>query len=562
MSYILGATNRIINPSYETNTTGWSTGVISVTGTWARTQEWAYAGTWSHGFTVTSVASIGAITYNFTSAFLVVVPGQDFSMKVRTRVTNVNLVPYIRFEWQNSGGGLIQAVEEAQVNSVPNKDREHFFSSTAPALAVRLVVSVRVRFNATGLAGEKVYLDGWDGRDGAVVDTYIDGSQGSIYHWTGTAHASTSFRDAQIATKLSGRDGTIKLSRSLYLVDQLNNIQDDISDIILTGQVDMSIDRDIKMNFNGSFLKPFQVRAYRDYLAPVLQLEYSDGSIIRNQMGVYSIAPLPGTFYRSYVTGDFKAYDLLWNLSQATFSGRYSVPSGDNYNDAIITVLLSEGFSKWAIPDNGKALPTSWTWKATDSKLKIINDLLQAIGYYTLFCGNDGTLTSFPYTDMLTVEPAMKLVSGDGSTVVGSIRKEPLTDGIVNFVKAVKEDGSNVANSFYYEQRNTNLDSPVSTVSLGRTISGEISASDIADLATAKSRVQQALQEAASLYTKYEVTTLPDPRRSVFEVLDTDISMNDGTEILKGKVRCNAFTTGFSAQDAVTVLKLNRLELI
>ena len=258
--------------------------------------------------------------------------------------------------------------------------------------------------------------------------------------------------------------------------------------------------------------------------------------------------------------GAIDAKDLCWNLSESSFSGYYSLPAGTNYVTAVINILLSEGFTRYAITPTTKVLPMNRTWKGEATKLEIINDLLESIGYYSLSLDNYGIFESFPYRDLWTTQPAKFLFSGQGSEVIGSIQKQPLIDSIFNFVKIIKEDTQNPANSFVYELSNMNLLSKTSIPILGRTKSKLINDSQIESLAVAQDIARKIIQESNSLYTNYTLNTLPDPERGIWEIYDANILMSDGSEALVGRTRCDGWDIGFTPSTAKMAHFVNRLE--
>lgn len=560
---IPGAENLILNPSVETNTTGHATAVDSGhTGSWVYTATGTmYAGSRARRFDLT--ASSVAESYSWTSPDYnnrTPIPegGVPYVFSFRILISHPQMRARARIRWYDVSdaevgvrtSGTFIALSTTKFDTV-------WFSAVAPATAVKAVCYAYIGNAIVGVTGTARF-DGFHLYRGTTLQPYVDGSLGASYGWNGTAHASSSYRIATQATQQGGYGGAMRLTPTLRLADKLNNLGEEIN--IISGTVEMRTDAAVKMTFKGTTLDPDRVNPYTDYLAPFMKIEYENGTVVEQQLGLYSMAPTPETAFEFYSIGEIDAKDLTWNLSQASFAGKYSLPAGTNVVNAVIAILTAEGFTRVAIPASSKIFSVNRTWPIKASKLDIINDLLNAIGYYTLFSDRVGILSSFPYQDLKTVEPPLKLFSGQGSTVVGAIKKEPLTTGIVNFVKVSKEDTQNPANSIYWEQKNDNANSPASIPRMGRTIFESIESSDIPDLATAKIIAARVLQEAASLYTKYEVQTLPDPSRGVFEVYDTDIRQDSGRVVIQGLARCSGWNIGFTPATAIQTHYLNRLE--
>lgn len=355
-----------------------------------------------------------------------------------------------------------------------------------------------------------------------------------------------------------GRRGSIRISSRLYKVTKLNEVLEDITSLTLAGAVEMRTDRPVKKQFKGSLRSPLVVNPYSEYVAPFLRLEYSDGTVIDEQVGLYSFAPPATISTYTTIQADFNAYDLCWNLSQSVYDNAYTVQAATNVVTAVTTILASEGFTRFSIPSTTKVLEFSRTYDMAITKLEIINDLLNSIGYYSLYMKKDGTLASMPYQLLNTTEGSIQLFSGEGSQVVGAIKREPLVEGIFNKVRVIREGAADGRISAL--RTNSSPYSPVSTVSLGRTIFRDIRLQTLDSTTVAAEIARRALEEAASLYSRYEVSTLPDPRRDVWEVYDCDILMSGGVEALTGKARVTGWDLGFTNRSATMIHHLGRLE--
>lgn len=559
IGYTAGARNVVPNPSFEVDTAGYtlsqSTGIA---GSWARTNEWSYAGSWSICYTVSTTSIVGGAAFAQLTSNLPVIPGNDFSMKVRTLVTDDRIQPFIRITWYTAALAFISNSNEDITSSTANVMRTHSVSYTVPPTAAFAQVFLRFRSSVNGLSGIKCYCDGWDIRNSSVVDSYIDGSMGPDFAWTGTPHNSPSDRAAKPLYGPSGRDGLILMEPALFKADKLNNIGEDISYSILSGNVEMRSDREVKMQFKGTTVGVNPINAYTDYIAPFLKLSYPDGTEVFEQIGLYSIAPQGQEWEESYVTGSFQAYDLTWNLQDSSFGVPFTVAAGTNVVQSMRNILNNEGLTRWSIPDNSATFTTARTWNTDKSKLAILNDHAEMIGYYTLHATRTGIITSYPYNDLDNIEPAITLFSGEGSTVIDSIKKDKLIDGIINMVRVTKEGAADA--TITYTQTNSNPLSPVSTTALGRIKFREIKMQDLASLAVAKDIARKTLRDAASVYTKYQIKTLPDPSRNVWESYDTLIYMSDGTEVISGNVRCTGWDIGFTPNEASMVHYCSRYE--
>jgi len=342
----------------------------------------------------------------------------------------------------------------------------------------------------------------------------------------------------------AGRYGLAKFTPRVYLADKLNNLGDEITPYFLAGNIEMILNRRIKMQFTGTLREPSIINPFSDYLAPFIRIDYSDGSYVDQQLGLFSIPPTgEESSYMSSV-GSFEGYDISWNLTETTFNTTYTVTAGANVVDTVVSILAAEGFTRYSIPASAKTFPKTRTYKLTRDKWNIINAMLRSIGYYHAWVDLQGVVTSMPYINYDLAEPALELFGGKGSMIVGTIPKEPLRDQIYNKVRVIGERPK-TNTPIIQTLTNSNPLSPVSTNpppnGIGRVRMFTIEDSDINDSATALEVGRRFLQESASQYTRYEIQTLPLPQRGFFEVYDATVNRRDGTEVLAGRYRVSGW---------------------
>lgn len=565
-TYIPGATNEIQNPSFVSGYTYWS----PTNATLAYQTGDAWAGTTFGQLTVSSIAGYAILNTSADSNKRIsMIAGQTISGSIMVRSNQANQICRLSVTYWSSGGSNLTTHQGPWTVLTQGTWIRVLIQdiSEAPATTAWAVISLEFPNaiitgfgNTPNQVGHTFDVDGADARLAAEISTYVDGDQGSSYGWFGTAHQSKSYRNAIQQQETGGRDGRILVEPRLYLATKSNQLLADISEQIISGFVEARADRAIKTQFRAEFLNQPEVEPYVDYLAPFLKITYGDGTVENEQLGLYSVSPGAFQITEGYRTGSYTGFDLTWELAQAAFSGRYTVAAGTNYVTAITTILTGAGFTRYAIPATSQTLPTARTWAYEASKLEVINDLLAECGYHSLYANRQGILTSVPYRNLLTTQPSLTLTSGAGSTVVGAIRQEPVTDALYNNVKIIREDSANAANSFVVDLTNSNPESPVSTVRLGRTISLVIQDSAIASQTVATSLAEQILQRAAYQYTNYQIQTLPLPAREFWEVYDTNIQMKDGTTALSGKLYADGWEIGFTPDTVLMTHYCHRLE--
>lgn len=120
-------------------------------------------------------------------------------------------------------------------------------------------------------------------------------------------------------------------------------------------------------------------------------------------IGVF-IPATPGADYK----GDGKhisveLYDKLLILDQDKYGDTYSVPAGTNVTTRIKQILASVGDFRNTVFDSSETLRSGQVFEPNTSKLTVINELLKAIGYFSLDVDGYGVFHAEQY-----VAPALR----------------------------------------------------------------------------------------------------------------------------------------------------------
>ncbi len=189
-------TNLITNPSFETNTTGWST--FGTGATFAQSTIRSMFGTNSGYYQNGGISSAGRI-----QATLAVSASTAYAASIWIYTPNTNSGnAYLRID--NNGGSSLGVQTENVQSDQWNRVVVNF---TTPSD----VTSVFFRVYAGGVSN-KYFVDGIQLEQKAYATPYCDGSLGTGHSWSGTTHASTSSRTAGSAyytNPLSATAGTL-----------------------------------------------------------------------------------------------------------------------------------------------------------------------------------------------------------------------------------------------------------------------------------------------------------------------------------------------------------------
>jgi len=260
-----------------------------------------------------------------------------------------------------------------------------------------------------------------------------------------------------------------------------------------------------------------------DRIQPWCQVQMPDGGFAEFPLGVFLLTTPPRKADSAgNIIREVEAYDLLQVLADDKVDDRYTVTAGTNYITAVNTLLTGAGFGAVNLTPTSKTLPTDKEWELGTKKLHIINELLRAINYRSLFIDENGVPVAEPY-----VSPADRAseytYKNDSQSVIFPDPVDRLDlFGIPNkFIAVVSQPDRSYLISTY---TNANPDSPTSTVSRGRTIVDDVRNIDAADQATLDAYVERIAFEASQVYQQVEFSTGIMPFHSDYDCFTLEYS--------------------------------------
>lgn len=142
-----------------------------------------------------------------------------------------------------------------------------------------------------------------------------------------------------------------------------------------------------------------------NWMAHRVRAVYTDG-VESWPVGTYLLTSPTENHTETGVTYDVGLLTKMNVLHEDTVAERYSVTAGTAVTPTVVALIESTGETRIAVTDSDSVLTSGMTWEAGTSKLTIINDLLQAAGYWSLWCDGSGLFRVEPYVD-----PARRPVS-------------------------------------------------------------------------------------------------------------------------------------------------------
>lgn len=135
-----------------------------------------------------------------------------------------------------------------------------------------------------------------------------------------------------------------------------------------------------------------------DWMSHRVQAVFHDGDVSW-PVGTYLLSSPKETHTPFGVTYDVGLLTKMNIPSEDTVEDRFSVTTGTPIIPTVVSLLESTGETRIAVTESDSALTAALTWDAGTPKLTIINDLLQAAGYWSLWCDGSGLFRVEPYTN-------------------------------------------------------------------------------------------------------------------------------------------------------------------
>lgn len=152
-----------------------------------------------------------------------------------------------------------------------------------------------------------------------------------------------------------------------------------------------------------------------DWLKQRVQHVYHDG-----EGGSWAVATMlftsPTEHYSEYVKSfEVSTLPKTQIIDEDSFEAEYSLAEGINIIDTVVGIIQSTGEARIAVTRSSATLANPQAWEAGESKLTIINDLLDAAGYWSLHVDGAGQFRVEPYVDPGDREAVHHFEQGEAS---------------------------------------------------------------------------------------------------------------------------------------------------
>lgn len=206
----------------------------------------------------------------------------------------------------------------------------------------------------------------------------------------------------------------------------------------------------------------------------------------------------------------------------------FSLEEGTIVTDAIRDIILSTGQTRMSITPSDAVLTSARSWEVDTTKLRIINDLLDYINYFSIWADGFGIFQVLPYTrpaDRPVARVFQRGVPGQTIHLTNWTRNEDLSE-IPNRVVALTEGGEE-SEAMRGEATNTNPDSRFYFENMGRWVQKTVE-TEASDQQTLDDFARRRLIELTSVSSTLEIQHLVHP----LQLNDVVRFISDGVDTL------------------------------
>lgn len=182
---------------------------------------------------------------------------------------------------------------------------------------------------------------------------------------------------------------------------------------VRTGKITRNVNANIKTGGQVVWRANAQPDWTKIRLRPTYAADLTDGTHIEWQFGVFIPSTPKVKYDGASINATIDLYDKLLVVHEDAFDYTYSLPAGTNVTTAIRSILASAGEEKVSVLDSTATLVNPMVWPVGTTKLVVINELLRAINYFSLWVDNAGWYRCDPYVGPQYRGKAYQFIDGD-----------------------------------------------------------------------------------------------------------------------------------------------------
>lgn len=246
-------------------------------------------------------------------------------------------------------------------------------------------------------------------------------------------------------------------------------------------------------------------------IQPVYTVSFPDGSSLEWPWGLFIPAVPTAAQNGAVVGGDVELYDQLLVLDEDSFPETFGVPAGAIVTDVVRQLLADAGRTNAVVEDSELTLSSAMLWEGGTSRLRVINDLLDAIGYFALWVDGSGTFRAQSYVPPLSRAVGWDFADDARSIFLPELTEERDTFGVPNRVVCVARSEDGEAPPMVGVAENVDPEDPLSYPSRERWITRRYDDVEAASQEVLDGFAKRYLADARNVGTVVELKHLPVP---------------------------------------------------
>lgn len=300
-----------------------------------------------------------------------------------------------------------------------------------------------------------------------------------------------------------------------YRYELLDKNDRPIGDVTASGSINFDSSSAIKRVASLNIKEEKEVDYLSDRIKPYMRLKVGE-KVLEFPMGVFLMSSPSRHASGVSVSKSVECYDKTQILSDDKFDTRHLIRAGENYINAVATIIASAGITNYRLDASPLVLRTDIEFALGTSKLSAINQLLKAINYNELWADSYGSIRATKYQPAEGRKIDIYYVPGQESIVIPG--GEELLDVFQAPNKIVRYLENAESECLKATVINSDPASKLSTVSRGRVIVDIDSVDDIADQATLEAYTQRIAAEK-KIYQQVVFNTAVMPHHEFLDCL-------------------------------------------
>lgn len=247
-----------------------------------------------------------------------------------------------------------------------------------------------------------------------------------------------------------------------------------------------------------------------DWLSQRVRIDYQPVGLTSWPLGVFLLSTPQDSHSDSGLSWDVDFLGKLAILDGASVEQALSIPAGANYVDSAADLIRGAGENRLAVTPSSATLQAAMTWDAGTSVLTIVNDLLDAAGYWSAHPDGYGFIHLDPYMRPAARASSFSFVEGESAIHSAEWTRDQDLASVPNKVVLVGQ-GDDKTPALVGVAVNEDPESQFSFQRRGRWITYTETGVEAANQTALSEKARRKLIEASSVQAKYTIQHMPIP---------------------------------------------------